>query len=123
MPELVTPAVILPRFTTFVHPVGTFIFHTLPVEVAAYESAALTGWRGALMGTTPTFGFAFEESTDRLEWFDCVGTSGFDDPGANSQHLYEFTFSRRWFRMAVQLGGTNAGASCWVQGHFVNRRP
>ena len=65
--------------------------------------------------------FFFEESSDRDGWADCSGASGGEDPGPNNEVQVPLTFSKRWFRMSVVLGGTDPGVTCWAQGFLVNR--
>jgi len=120
MPKIVTPAVLVPRFTTIVGPGHNWM--TLPVDVAAYESASITVWRGPPIGTVTGFGFAFLESTDRSAWADIPGTVVVD-PGPARESVVEFDFSKRWFRIGLVLTGTNPGVTCWAQGFFVNRQP
>jgi hypothetical protein len=122
MPRLVTPAVLLPRFTTLVHTGASLVFYTLPIDASGFERGFLTCWRGAVLGTGSAFGFQFLESTDRDAWAFCDGTST-EDPGPGAEQQYEFPISKRWFRLGAQLGGTGAVVTCWSQGYFVNRGP
>ena len=113
MPQIVTPAVIVPRFSTFVGATNGIAFTTLPVEITAYESARITGWRGPIAGTGGPygFGFTFQESTDRNVWTTCPGTTPDDDPGAVTELLYSFLFSKKWFCMTVRLAGANRSSA------------
>ncbi len=123
MAQIVTPAVIIPRFTTLTHTGLAYQYFTLPVDVSAFDRGLITGWRGVLSGTSPQFGFAFYESIDRITWHECDGTSGLDDPGEAQEKPYSFLLSRRWFRMGIMLSGTGAMVTCWAQGFLMRRRP
>jgi hypothetical protein len=115
MAQVVTPVVLLPRFTSIV---GIGPFPSLPVEVTAFQTARLTIWRGPMIGTGPALSFAFLESTDRNAWFPCTPSVS---PVENVETPVEFALDRRWFRVVVHLFGTNPGVTCWVQGFFINR--
>jgi len=110
--ELV-PLVMLPRYTSFV---GAGDFTTIAMEVSDYTAAIVNTWRGALLGSAPTFGITFQESTDQVTWATCSGTSADADPGASTEVQYTATLKRRWFRVKVTLGGTNPAGSCWAIG-------
>lgn len=118
MSQLVTPAVLIPRFTSIVGSPQTFL--TLPIDVSAYEKGQLTIWRGPLVGSAPIVSFSFLESTDRNVWSLVPSTSP-DDPGADNETQYLLELTKRWLRVNIQVGGTNAGMTCWIQGFFLNR--
>ncbi|MEJ2202958.1 MAG: hypothetical protein P8170_02480 [Gemmatimonadota bacterium] len=115
MAQVVTPAVLLPRFTSIV---GIGAFPSLPIEVTAFQRANLTVWRGPMIGTSTAISIAFLESTDRNTWFEIKPAIS---PLENVETPVQLSFDRRWFRVVVHLVGTNPGVTCWVQGFFVNR--
>jgi len=115
--ELV-PLVLLPRYSSFN---GGSTFTTIAMEVTNYSKAIINVWRGKLLGTSPTIGFTFEESTDQLNWTTCANTSANADPGEESEAQYEPTLNKRWFRIRVALGGTSPAASCWAIGFLEMR--
>ncbi|MGQ0614158.1 MAG: hypothetical protein ACT4PV_10520 [Planctomycetaceae bacterium] len=115
--ELV-PLVLLPRFSTFV---GAGDFVTIGMEVSDYTAASVNTWRGAMLGSSPTFGITFEESTDQGTWTTCSGTTASADPGAGLEAQYVPTLKKRWFRVKVTLGGTNPAATCWAIGYLEMR--
>lgn len=114
--ELV-PLVLLPRYSTYV---GAHSFTTIGMEASNYSKAIVGVWRGNMTGTAPTFAVSFEESTDQNTWTTCTG-GGSADPGADTEAQYQPTISKRWFRIKVQLGGTNPAASCWAIGFLEMR--
>ena len=111
------PLVLMPRYSSF-NGVGTFT--TIGMDVTDYESAEVNAWRGALLGTAPTFAMSFEESTDQVTWATCTGGAG-GDPGANTEAQYTPTLGKRWFRVKLVLGGTLPGVTCWAIGFLVQR--
>jgi hypothetical protein len=111
------PVILVPRYTTYL---GPGVFPGFPIEVAAFEGARISLWRGILHGTTPAFGYLFEESTDRQTWSAVPGTS-FIDPGEDLEQQYPLSLTKRWFRGTVSVQGTSSGATCWAQGYFVRR--
>ena len=119
MAQIVTPAVLIPRFTSLV---GAQRFDTLPIDVAAYEEAKLYLWRGPVVGTGTTFKVKVLESTDREGWQMVFGTTELE-PMEDREEPLDFQLTKRWFRVSVTLNGTNPGATCWLQGFFINRQP
>ncbi|MCE9637730.1 MAG: hypothetical protein K8T90_18680 [Planctomycetes bacterium] len=108
----------LPRFTTLV---GASSFTTLPLDVSRFGSAQFQIWRGPLRGTTPTFLAYLEESLDAEHWVLGPSTpTGYDpatdDPTLVRPKLFSYGFRLRWFRVRVELGGTNPGVTCWAEG-------
>ena len=110
--ELV-PLVLLPRYTTYV---GTIDFTTIGMEVSDYSKAIVNVWRGPMVGTSPTFGVTFEESTDQSSWTVCTGATADSDPGSGVEDQYTATLTKRWFRIKTTLGGTDPIVSCWAIG-------
>ena len=113
------PLVLLPRYTTYA---GASSFVTIAMDVTDYESAIVNVWRGLLIGTSPTFGITFQESTDQVTWSTCSGTSAGSDPGAETEAQYTATLKKRWFRVKVDLGGTDPIATCWAVGFLEERQ-
>lgn len=114
------PVILYPRFTTLV---GEGVeFFTFPLDIAAYEGARLTFWRGPLLGTLPQMKFYLEESIDRQIWSTCSGipATGFEISEATEAEK-QFTFSKKWFRAMAILVGANATGTCWAQGFLVRR--
>ena len=118
MAQTVTPAVLVPRFTTFV---GEQSFFTLPIDVSAFQKGYISVWHGDMLGTnTPKTLFNFLESTDRVIWSSISGASAID-PGPGIEEQVEFDISKRWLQLSVELKGTNPATTCWVAGYFRNR--
>jgi hypothetical protein len=115
--ELV-PLVMLPRYSSYI---GAGDFYTIGMEVSDYTSAIVNTWRGAMLGSSPTFGITFQESTDQVNWTTCGGTTAASDPGASTEAQYTATLTKRWFRVKVTLGGTNPAVSCWAIGFLEMR--
>ncbi|MCK6478982.1 MAG: hypothetical protein HUU06_00405 [Planctomycetaceae bacterium] len=120
-----TPLVLLPRYSTFV---GTSTggagkeYVTIAMDVTEFERAILNCWRGKLLGTSPTFGLTFQESSDQQTWSTCAGTNvSAYDPGEETEGQASATISKQWFRVKVVLGGTAPAATCWAVG-FLERR-
>jgi hypothetical protein len=113
-----TPLVMLPRYTTYV---GASTFTTIGMEVTDYSKAIVNVWRGQLVGTTPTIGFSFQESTDQINWTDCTGVTSPVDPGADTEDQYQPVLNKRWFRIKVELGGTDPSGTCWAIGFLEMR--
>ena len=44
-----------------------------------------------------------------------VAATGYD-PGADTSKQLRFCFELRWFRVRVELGGTDPMVTCWVEG-------
>ena len=110
--ELV-PLVMLPRYSSYA---GADTFTTIGMEVSDYSSAIVNAWRGPLVGTSPTFGITFQESTDQNSWSTCAGTTADSDPTADTEVQYTATLNKRWFRIKVTLGGTDPIGTCWAIG-------
>jgi hypothetical protein len=118
--ELV-PLVMIPRFTTYA---ASGTYSTIAMDVTEYQNAILNVWRNAGVGTAPTFGIKFEESTDQVSWSVCsVTPSGGPnyDPGADSEGQYIAALKKRWFRVSIILGGTGAVVMCWAVGFLEQR--
>ena len=120
--ELV-PLVMMPRYSCYS---GADTFYTMPLDVTAYESVILNVWRSPLVGTTPTFGLTFQESTDAstdASWSTVTGVSAGVDPGADTETQYTGTLKKRWFRVKLVLGGTGPVSTCWAVGFLERRQP
>ena len=106
------PVVFFPRFTSFC---GANNFVTVGMDVTAYRQAFVNCWRGVLSGTTPTFAFSFEESTDQDSWSQCANGSG-GDPGQNTEAQYAPLIAKRYFRVKLIQTGANVASTCWALG-------
>lgn len=118
MPGANVPLVLLPRFTCLA---GATTFRTVPLDVNDYANATVNLWRGALAGTTPTLGVTFEESTDQNTWTTCGGTVLDLDPGEDEEVQVVAHLQKRWFRLVVELDGTDPGVTCWAVGALERR--
>jgi hypothetical protein len=116
------PLVMLPRYTTLVGQLfGAFT--TVPVEVADYQKAILTLWRGPIRAGA-TFNLACEESGDREAWTTCSGTSILTQSTLpeNDDKVVTATLTKRWFRMRIALTNpSGAQATFWAVGHLERR--
>lgn len=115
--ELV-PLVLLPRYTTYV---GAGTFTTIGMEVSDYSKAIVNAWRGKLIGAGPTFAVTFQESTDQQTWTTCSNTTANSDPTEDTEEQYQPDLNKRWFRVQVDLGGTDPAATCWAIGFLEMR--
>jgi hypothetical protein len=114
--ELV-PLVLLPRYTTYA---GNTAFTTIAMDVTEFQNAILNCWRGDLIGTAPSFGLTFQESTDQVSWSTCAGTTAAWDP-TSTESQATAQLKKRWFRVVVQLGGVDNIATCWIVGFLEER--
>jgi len=114
--ELV-PLVLLPRYTTYA---GDTQFTTIAMDVTEFQNAILNCFRGDLIGTAPTIGLTFQESTDQVTWSTCSGTTPAWDPGPTEDQVTA-ALTKRWFRVIVQLGGIDNIATCWIVGFLEER--
>ena len=117
MAGVLVPAVLIPRFASYVGP-NTFV--TVGMDVTDYQKAIMNVWRGAMTGTGPTFLISFEESTDQDNWTQCSGGAP-ADPGANTEAQYTITLAKRWFRAKLVLTAADAGVTCWAVGFLEDR--
>ena len=113
-----TPVVLLPRFTTLS---GADTFRTIGMDVTEYQNALISIWRSPLVGTSPTFAFLFEESSDGQAYTPCAISPSETDPGADDETQYTVTLKKRWLRLSITLAGTNPVATCWAVGFLEER--
>jgi hypothetical protein len=111
------PTVLFPRFTTLS---GAGEYTTVAMNVAEYAGAILSVWRGPLIGLSGVITFTFQESTDRETWTTCSGPTSMD-PGEGTEAQVSPSFTKRWFRVRAELGGTDVSGTCWVLGSFESR--
>jgi len=120
-----TPLVLLPRYTTYVGAsTGTVgkEYVTIAMDVTEFQTAIVNSWRGKMLGTSPTFGLTFQESSDQVNWTPCAGTNvSAYDPGEELEGQSTATLTKQWFRVKVVLGGTSPAGTCWAAG-FLERR-
>ncbi len=115
--------VLFPRYTTFAAQGGTE-FETLPLDLAAFDTARITLWHAPMNGTVnPTTTFFFDESTERNTWTNCEDTP-FQGRviGPDNEVVEAFPFRRKWFRLRVRIDGANPAVTCFAVGVFVKRQ-
>lgn len=112
------PFVLIPRFTGLV---GAQDFTTVPLDRTPYAGATVVLWRGPFVDGTATLKAFFETSTDLVTWAKVPGPNplgeqpGEGDAGALTIAL---PFTRRWFRMRLELrGSTTPAVTCWCAGN------
>ena len=111
--------ILLPRFTTLA---GEGNFTTQAMNVAAYESAEISVWMGRIVGDG-SVAAEIEESTDRVVWSLCAGTSSVGMIPL-TEELLTPDFSKAWMRLKMLLSaGIDASpiATVWAAG-FANKR-
>lgn len=108
---------LVPRFSGFL---GAGTYETVGINVTDFAGATVHAWRSALIGTTPSVQFTFEESIDQENWTTCTGGSA-DDPGPGTEEVYAITLKKRWFRVKIDLAGTDCGVTGWVVAEFERR--
>lgn len=115
------PLVMLPRYSSFVG-LPSVNFTTIPVEVSSYQKATLTVWRGP-MRSNWLFRVTCQESSDQQAWTTCSGTNANQfDPGANTEGVATPGFTKRWFRLSIELGSVaDMQVTCWAVGHLETR--
>ena len=116
MPAADVPLVLFPRFTGLA---GATTFRTVALDVNDYVNAAVNLWRGVLIGTF--FRATFEESTDQIAWTTCGGTTVDFDPGEDAEAQVVAHLQKRWFRLAIEITGTDPAVSCWAVGALERR--
>jgi hypothetical protein len=112
------PLVLIPRYTAYV---AQGEYATVGLDVSAFESARVTMWRGALIGTAAAVRFTFQESDDQDAWSTCANTTPSMDVPEDTELVVSPTFSRRYFRLRTELTGINAGVTCRATGFLVRR--
>lgn len=112
------PLVLIPRHTAYV---GQGTYTTVGLDVAAFESARVTLWRGALIGAGTTLRVTLQESDDQDTWVTCGNTTASMDIPENTELVASPDFSRRYFRVQSVLTGSNAGVTCRATGFLVRR--
>lgn len=112
------PAVLLPRFTSYV---GEGTYTTVPMSVEAFDKGRVTFWRGPLVGGAASNPFRayFEESHDAVTWTEAASTPSQPVTTPNTSAGYAISFKKRWFRIRVELladAGDVVGISLWMVG-------
>ena len=120
--ELV-PAVLMPRFTSYVGP-GSYA--TAPLDVEQYEVFDGAFGRGPLVGgaATDPFRVYFEESHDASTWTQCITVPAQPVTTANSTAPLSAQFHKRWFRVRVELLANASGVvavTLWLAGGMQRR--
>lgn len=106
------PLVLVPRFTTYAGP-GDFT--TSPVDVSRFLDGMIHMWRSALVGTSPSLLFHFEESTDQEVWSQVASL----DPGAGTEATLPLLFTRPLLRARVEIFGGDTVATCYAHGYLL----
>ena len=107
--------VFLPRFTTLV---GAKTFTTPPVDVTSFAGAQFQVWRGPIRTSSGsgTFKITFEESLDSMHWVQGPATpTEFDIPESDAK-FFSYSFRLRWFRMSIEVAGTDPIVTAWSEG-------
>jgi hypothetical protein len=117
------PAVVLPRFTSYVGP-GTFT--TEPVPVDRFAMGRMLFWRGPLVGGAASNPFRtyFEESQDRVTWVEAATSVSQPVTTADTVGPVGVIFWRKWFRVRVVLAADASGVvgvSMWMVGELQQR--
>jgi hypothetical protein len=118
MPGSQVPLVLFPRYTGLS---GATKFKTAALDVNDYGNAAVSVWRGKLLAGSTGFSSTCEESTDQVNWTVCGGTTAGFDPGEETEGQVVAHLRKRWFRLVLELGGTNPGVTCWAVGALERR--
>jgi len=113
------PLVLIPRYTAYV---GQGVYTTVGLDVGIFEAANVTVWRGSLIGTGPAFRITFQESDDQDSWSVCGNTTPAIDVPEDTELVVSPTFSRRYFRIKVNLTGTDVGVTCRATGFLMRRQ-
>jgi hypothetical protein len=115
------PLILIPRYTSYM---GAADYVSAPIDVTAYSDASVTVWRGRLLGTTPTFKFYIQLSTDAITWTDFdldPGVAVWIDPGQDLTRARSIPLLYRFLRAKVTTAGTGVAVSCWATGLVVDR--
>ena len=120
--ELV-PAVLLPRFSSFVGP-GSFV--TVPLDVTQYEVFDGFFGRGPLVGGAASNPFLvyFEESHDANAWTQCITAPAQPMDATDLPAAISVTIHRRWLRVRVELLADANGVvavTLWLAGGLQRR--
>jgi hypothetical protein len=110
-----TPVTFLPRFTTLV---GATSYTTSPMDATSRQSVQLQVWRGEIAsgGADGTFSVFVEESLDAENWTQGPSAPVGYDPGDGEAQFFDYCFRLKWFRLRVELGGTDPIVTCWAEG-------
>lgn len=116
MPSVDASIVFVPRFSTLV---GETSFTTLPLDVSQFGGAQFQIWRGPIrVGSGPagTFTVYLEESLDALTWVLGASSPTAHVIGDEETKLFSYSFRLRWFRVRIELAGTDPIVTCWAEG-------
>jgi hypothetical protein len=112
------PLVLIPKFTSYI---GNQTLSSAPLDVSGYSGGSATATRGPIIGAHPSVKVTLQESQDGLGWTDLVT---FDLSVAASDDQ-DFTISRRWLRVQVDLRPTSGSdplsATLWCLGTLTRR--
>lgn len=121
MPAVDSSIVFLPRFSTLIGgPTGPATFTTLPLDVSQFGGAQFQVWRSDVRVTSetpePTFVVYLEESLDSEHWSISTLVPRPVQIPKNSPVLFSYSFRLRWFRLRIEIDGTNPIVTCWAEG-------
>ena len=113
MKGALVPAVILPRFTSYL---GGGSYATPPMPVEEFKEGTFTFWRGPLVGgaTLNPFYAHLEVSHDATVWVQMSTITM-----VNTATQVSTPFPRRWFRVRTELAADAngvVGISLWMAG-------
>ena len=112
MSEVQGSIAFLPRFTTLV---GATSFATTPIDASKLNSLQLQIWRGEVRGGG-SFTAYVEESLDAENWSQGPSAPVGFDPGPGLTKFVNYCFQLRWFRVRIDLAGTDPMVTCWAEG-------
>ena len=112
------PLVMVPRFSTYI---GSGEFASLGIDVSKFVEARVHVWRGEMSGTgILALTVKFEESTDRVVWFDCDGGAPLAIP-EDDETSFDLTLSRQYLRIVPTVAGTDPAVTLYAVGHLNQR--
>jgi hypothetical protein len=118
------PFVFVPRYSSFM---GEGEYLSAPIDVTAYWDAAVSVWRGKLVGADTAFKFYVQVSTDMVTWTDFpLNGAGptWVDPGEGQITVAAFVCTHQWVRAKVTLeknGADEPAVTCWAAGLITER--
>ena len=114
MEGVAVPVVIIPRYSSFV---GVNVFTTQPLLVEEFSKAQIVFFRSG-MDAGASFSASFQTSQNQQDWF--------DDPGSPitsvaTEDIHEVDLPRKWFRIRIELSGSDPAITCWAAGLLIRR--
>ena len=114
------PLILLPRYTSYVGTSGYF-FTTVPMDVTEYEGGTFYLWRGKALGGSPAVWVWVEESTDAETWTLVGSAPAKIVTVEDNRQRVDLAFQKKWFRLRIELQGTDVAVSCWAIGTLTTR--